>query len=441
MAWSASTGGVTGEMIRDLMVESIERRFGSDPLPHPVQWLSDNGSCYRAAETMDFAMQLGLVPCFTPVRSPQSNGMAEAFVKTFKRDYVYVHDRPDALTVMSQLPAWFEDYNESHPHKGPPMKSPREFIRSYQPAACPVCEGATPGYPCKGSYIPPRFNLSSRIAIPILYRQIGASLSVKSKPRTSVVLLAITSLFGWQLNRTAGAAVDSLAAEVAVRKADADWAMAARTFNVDTWMSFYAVDAIVVFPNDQIASGKEFARRAVVRLLALPHLSVEWRPVEVNIPSSGDLAFLIGSYERRFEDSHGMPVSDRGRRLEVWRKQTNGTWKCIVDTWNLDSAPTMSPLAPSSRAQGVSSTAGSAPPLAQDTVPPPTGALGSEVPVPVHGTDSKYGAMPLDYEMTTRRYFSRTPKTPGVRAISGDHPAGAWIHCENHRRAIDAREA
>jgi transposase InsO family protein len=138
MAWSASTGGVTGEMIRDLMVESIERRFGFDPLPHPVQWLSDNGSCYRAAETIDFATQLGLVPCFTPVRSPQSNGMAEAFVKTFKRDYVYVHDRPDALTVMSQLPAWFEDYNESHPHKGLGMKSPREFIRSYQPAACPV---------------------------------------------------------------------------------------------------------------------------------------------------------------------------------------------------------------------------------------------------------------------------------------------------------------
>jgi putative transposase len=138
MAWCASTGGVSGEMIRDLMVESIERRFGSNPLPHPIQWLSDNGSCYRAHETIDFATRLGLVPCFTPVRSPQSNGMAESFVKTFKRDYVYVHDRPDAQTVLSQLSAWFEDYNESHPHKALQMKSPREFIRSYQPAACPV---------------------------------------------------------------------------------------------------------------------------------------------------------------------------------------------------------------------------------------------------------------------------------------------------------------
>jgi putative transposase len=138
MAWCAGTGGITGEMIRDLMVESVERRFGDRALPHPIQWLSDNGSCYRAHETIDFAIGLGFVPCFTPVRSPQSNGMAEAFVKTFKRDYVYVHDRPDAQTVLSQLSAWFEDYNESHPHKGLQMKSPREFIRSSQPSACPA---------------------------------------------------------------------------------------------------------------------------------------------------------------------------------------------------------------------------------------------------------------------------------------------------------------
>jgi len=138
MAWCAGTGGITGEMIRDLMVESIERRFGDRALPHPIQWLSDNGSCYRAHETTDFAIGLGFVPCFTPVRSPQSNGMAEAFVKTFKRDYVYVHDRPDAQTVLSQLSAWFEDYNEHHPHKGLQMKSPREFIRSSQPSACPA---------------------------------------------------------------------------------------------------------------------------------------------------------------------------------------------------------------------------------------------------------------------------------------------------------------
>jgi putative transposase len=139
MAWCASTTGFSGEMVRDLMLMAVERRFGAPQTPNPVQWLSDNGSAYRANETIDFAIRLGLMPSFTPVRSPQSNGMAEAFVKTFKRDYVYIHDRPDAQTVLSQLPRWFEDYNEIHPHKALRLKSPREFIRSLQqPAACPV---------------------------------------------------------------------------------------------------------------------------------------------------------------------------------------------------------------------------------------------------------------------------------------------------------------
>ena len=59
-----------------------------------MQWLADNGSAYTAAETLSFAAALNLVPCFTPVRSPESNGVSEAFVKTLKRDYARVQPRP-----------------------------------------------------------------------------------------------------------------------------------------------------------------------------------------------------------------------------------------------------------------------------------------------------------------------------------------------------------
>jgi len=62
--------------------------MGFDPLvvprraPQPIEYLSDNGSAYTAKETRDFANALNPVPCFTPVRSPESNGMSEAFAKT-----------------------------------------------------------------------------------------------------------------------------------------------------------------------------------------------------------------------------------------------------------------------------------------------------------------------------------------------------------------------
>ena len=139
ITWMASTAGISGEMIRDMMLVAVERRFGVCATAHRVEYLTDNGSCYTAHETIEFALSLGLMPVFTPVRSPESNGMAESFVKTFKRDYVRCNPRPDAMTVLRQLDSWFEDYNTAHPHRALKMLSPREFINANSLlAACPA---------------------------------------------------------------------------------------------------------------------------------------------------------------------------------------------------------------------------------------------------------------------------------------------------------------
>ncbi len=140
MSYVATTGGVSGDMVRDLMAEAIEARFGMiNRLPHRIQWLSDNGPAYTARETKSFGQMMGLEVCTTPFYSPESNGMAESFVKTFKRDYVHLNILTDAETVMKQLPGWFVDYNENHPHKGLKMMSPREYRRHQNKLEqCPV---------------------------------------------------------------------------------------------------------------------------------------------------------------------------------------------------------------------------------------------------------------------------------------------------------------
>lgn len=96
IAWRAVVNaGISGSDIRDIMLEAVERRFGTYRAPAVVEMLTDNGSPYIAKDTQIFARQLGQ-SCFTPVRSPQSNGMSEAFEKTLKRDYVQVTPLPDA---------------------------------------------------------------------------------------------------------------------------------------------------------------------------------------------------------------------------------------------------------------------------------------------------------------------------------------------------------
>lgn len=136
ITWRAvANAGISGSDIRDMMLEAVEARFGGLRAPQPVEMLSDNGSPHIARDTRIFAHQLGLKSCFTPVKSPQSNGISEAFVNTFKRDYVRITPLPDAITVLNLITAWFEDYNENHPHSGLKMRSPREFITAQNETA------------------------------------------------------------------------------------------------------------------------------------------------------------------------------------------------------------------------------------------------------------------------------------------------------------------
>jgi transposase InsO family protein len=139
IGWVATTAGISGQMIRDLMVECVEARFAAPRAPRAVQWLTDNGSVYAAANTIDIAIALNLDAHFTPIESPESNGIAEAFVKTFKRDYVRINPIPDARTALAAIEGWIEDYNQVHPHSGLAYRAPREYIRALsQPAECPV---------------------------------------------------------------------------------------------------------------------------------------------------------------------------------------------------------------------------------------------------------------------------------------------------------------
>ena len=130
MGYTATAqGGIDSEMICDLIANCVAYRFGDDcKLPSTIQWLTDNGPCYTARKTVSFARSLGFEVCTTRPYSPESNGMAEAFVKTFKRDYAWINDLHDANTVIANLPKWFKDYNEVAPHKGLKMLSPRQFL-------------------------------------------------------------------------------------------------------------------------------------------------------------------------------------------------------------------------------------------------------------------------------------------------------------------------
>jgi putative transposase len=119
---------LAGRDIQQLMQQAVVARYGPGARPDvPIQWLSDNGSMYTALDTICTAERLNLVPITTPAASPQSNGMAEAFVNTLRRDYLAGADRAAATVVLVQIPQWINDYNGIAPHSALGYQSPRQY--------------------------------------------------------------------------------------------------------------------------------------------------------------------------------------------------------------------------------------------------------------------------------------------------------------------------
>ncbi len=133
---------------------------------------------------------------------------------------------------------------------------------------------------------------------------------------------------------------DTRADEIAIRELDAKWAKTAAANDLEGTVAFYADDATLLPPNAPIANTKAAIRASWAELL-VPGVSLTWQVNKVDVAASGDFAYLIGSYTVTMKDAHGNPANDHGKLLEVWKKQADGKWKTVVDTYNSDL-----PLAP-----------------------------------------------------------------------------------------------
>jgi ketosteroid isomerase-like protein len=72
----------------------------------------------------------------------------------------------------------------------------------------------------------------------------------------------------------------------------------------------------------------------------MPGLSLSWSPEKVEVSRSGDLAYTQGAYLLTAPDAKGKPMTDHGKTLEIWKKQADGSWKCIADMWSSNLPPT-----------------------------------------------------------------------------------------------------
>jgi uncharacterized protein (TIGR02246 family) len=137
--------------------------------------------------------------------------------------------------------------------------------------------------------------------------------------------------------------------EKAIRELDEQWSKTAGTHDVEATIAYYADDAALLPPNEPIATGRDSIRKVWGSLLG-PTTNLSWRVTKIEVAGSGDLAYLHGTYELSMKDAQGNPINDKGKMVEVWKKQADGKWKVVADIFNSD-LPAAAP-APAPASQG-----------------------------------------------------------------------------------------
>jgi len=124
-----------------------------------------------------------------------------------------------------------------------------------------------------------------------------------------------------------------------LRNVDLQWSRAADAKTADRFVAYFAGGAIFLPPNVPAMTSKEAIQRWMSNLMANPGFSLSWQPTKVGVSADGDLGYTTGLYQLKLTGPKGKPVSDQGKYLTVWKKQADGSWRVVADTFNSDLPP------------------------------------------------------------------------------------------------------
>jgi uncharacterized protein (TIGR02246 family) len=149
-----------------------------------------------------------------------------------------------------------------------------------------------------------------------------------TRTRISVILAVLLALPGCDRNEKPNTA--EIEQQILAREEQWNRAFARR--DAEALAGFFADDAAMASPGEQLVRGKQSIREAVDAFAEDPNLNVSFRTNRVQVASSGDLAYSRGQYMLTSTDpATNQPESSRGYYLTVWQKQSDGSWKAVED--------------------------------------------------------------------------------------------------------------
>jgi ketosteroid isomerase-like protein len=129
--------------------------------------------------------------------------------------------------------------------------------------------------------------------------------------------------------------VDSDLERTKLLQRDAEWAAAASEGrDLELVLSYWTDDAVVLAPGLPAVIGKAALRKYVQDSMRIPGFRISWTSTDVALSPDGKLAYIFSRNAVTMNGPDGAPATTEGRAITIWRRESDGEWRCAVDIWN-----------------------------------------------------------------------------------------------------------
>lgn len=133
-----------------------------------------------------------------------------------------------------------------------------------------------------------------------------------------------------------GAGADAARAEI--ERLGHQWEEAANTGQVERLVEVYAPDAVILPPGGPVIEGTATIRELFRQEFEAFDTKIAFTTQEIEV--EGDMAYRRGRYVwRGTERGSGRALETTNKFLEVWKRQSDGSWRIAVDMWNPAESP------------------------------------------------------------------------------------------------------
>ena len=116
----------------------------------------------------------------------------------------------------------------------------------------------------------------------------------------------------------------------AIDKGNAQWIEAWDKADAGLIASLFASDGVLLGRNGKFFKGEEQILGHMKPVLESAGKGVKATVTTVDLWLDGDTAYETGKYSYTSQEK-GQPVTDEGRYVTIWRRQSDSSWKIIVD--------------------------------------------------------------------------------------------------------------